>query len=128
MPSSSLSATAPVARLRVRAGVRHALDRAALEQAIQPVGSGTPFGSAALDLVILPINIRCHSCDATTDTLERLPACPACGAVDVDANGGDELILESITYATAAPAAPAPASAPAPAPASAPSVDLAVGR
>ncbi|MEO6207493.1 MAG: hypothetical protein ABIP77_06025, partial [Candidatus Limnocylindrales bacterium] len=38
-------------------------------------------------------------CGAAIDSMERLPACPACGSVDVDASGGDELILESITYA-----------------------------
>jgi len=89
----------PVAGLRVRAGVRHALDQPSLEQAIQLVGAGTPFQLALLDLVTLPIAIRCHTCGAATDSMERLPACPACGSVDVDATGGDELILESITYA-----------------------------
>jgi len=88
----------PVAGLRVRAGVKHALDTASLEQAIQMVGAGTAFEHARLDLVTLPIGIACNTCGATTDSMERLPACPACGSVDVEAQGGDELVLESITY------------------------------
>ena len=102
-----------VASLRVRAGVRHALDQPSLEQAIQLVGAGSPFESATLDLVLLPIAIRCRACNAETDTMERLPACPACASVEVEASGGDELILESITYASPDAAVPA---------------DLAVGR
>lgn len=51
------------------------------------------------DLVTLPIGINCHTCGVASESMERLPACPACGSVDVDAEGGDELILESLTYA-----------------------------
>ncbi len=91
--------TRPVSGLRVRAGVRHALDLDSLEQAIQLVGAGTPFQNARLDLVTLPIGINCHTCGVASESMERLPACPACGSVDVDAEGGDELILESLTYA-----------------------------
>jgi len=87
-----------VAGLRVRAGVRHALDHPSLQQAIQLVGAGTAFAAAELDLVTLPTAIVCRDCGATTSSMDRLPACPACGSVDVEMDGGDELILESITY------------------------------
>jgi Zn finger protein HypA/HybF involved in hydrogenase expression len=49
-------------------------------------------------LVLLPVRMRCASCGAEAEADEPLPACPECGAVELELCGGDELVLESVSY------------------------------
>src|SRR3954447_5015562 len=91
----------PVVAIRVRAGVLHRLDEASLQQAIELVGGGTEAADAVLELVQVPIGVSCHACGSTSELVDPLAVCPACGSSDVEQKGGDELTLESITYAAA---------------------------
>ena len=88
----------PVAGIRVRAGVRHAVVPAAMEQAFQLVAGGTEADGATVDVVQVPVHLRCEACGHETDTLDVLAVCPRCLADTVVVSGGDELTLESIQY------------------------------
>ncbi|MGI8758687.1 MAG: hydrogenase/urease maturation nickel metallochaperone HypA, partial [Acidimicrobiales bacterium] len=41
---------------------------------------------------------RCRSCGEATEDEERIVACVACGSLEVETTGGDELTLESLEY------------------------------
>ncbi len=43
-----------------------------------------------------PLRIQCHNCEQETQTLVLKFACPLCGSRNVDAQGGDDLILERL--------------------------------
>jgi len=43
-----------------------------------------------------PLMIRCHDCEQEVRTLVMKFACPLCGSRNVDAQGGDDLILERL--------------------------------
>jgi hydrogenase nickel incorporation protein HypA/HybF len=88
----------PVRRVRLRAGVRHAIDGASMAQAFQLLAQGTEAEGATLDLVTVPARLGCRSCGRSAATLDLLARCPACDADTVDVSGGDELVLESLTY------------------------------
>jgi hydrogenase nickel incorporation protein HypA/HybF len=62
----------------------------------------------------VPATLTCHDCGQTAETSDVLAVCPHCAGENVDITGGDEMTLESITYAVPAPsAAPSPGAAPA---------------
>jgi D-sedoheptulose 7-phosphate isomerase len=94
-----------VAAIRVRCGVRHAVDPPSMAQAFSLVAAGTEAADAAVDVVTVPASITCRDCGATGESADLIAACRGCGGVNVELDGGDELVLESVTYAAAADAA-----------------------
>ncbi len=68
----------------------------ALEFAFELVAAGTEVEGAELELQHVPAAVRCRRCSAEGELREFPAACDACGAVDVDVVGGDELVVESL--------------------------------
>jgi hydrogenase nickel incorporation protein HypA/HybF len=93
-----------VAGIRVRFGVRHAVDSESLAQAFSMVAEGTEAAGATVELVTVPATITCADCGFSGETSDLLATCPQCAGAEVKVSGGDEMTLESIRYA----AAPAP--------------------
>ena len=95
-----------VAGIRVRFGVRHAVDEESLAQAFGFVAEGTEAEGAVVRLVTVPATISCRDCGLTADTTDVLAACPRCAGENVEVTGGDEMTLESVTYAEVPQASP----------------------
>lgn len=92
----------PVTRARVQIGALHRVDPAALEQAFEMVSAGTVAQDAAVDLVVVPVRLSCAACAWQAESEEPYAVCAACGGTDVAVDGGDELLLESISVAVPA--------------------------
>jgi hydrogenase nickel incorporation protein HypA/HybF len=86
-----------VTRVRVRVGARHRVVPSAFDQSFALVAQGTVADGAAVDLVVVPVTVRCLDCGDEAEATDVLAACPACGGLDLESEGGDELILEAIT-------------------------------
>lgn len=91
-----------VAHVRVQVGRLHHVHPEAFEQSFAVAAMGGVAGDASAELVLLPVRSRCGTCGATAEGDEIPLACAACGGVDVELIGGDELLLESIEYRAAA--------------------------
>ena len=87
-----------VARVRVRVGRLHHVHPEAFEQSFSMAAAGGVAGEARAELVLLPVRARCGTCGADVEAEEIPLACEACGGVDMELTGGDELVLESIEY------------------------------
>jgi hydrogenase nickel incorporation protein HypA/HybF len=94
----------PVAGIRVRCGVRHAVDPQSMAQAFGFVAEGTEAAGAAVEVVTVPATVTCRDCGTATESTDQLAVCPRCGSADVEVTGGDELVLESVSYAAPSPA------------------------
>jgi hydrogenase nickel incorporation protein HypA/HybF len=94
-----------VAAVRVRFGVRHAVDEESLAQAFAMIAEGTEAAGAAVQLVTVPATITCPDCGFRGETTDLLATCPRCAGGNAELSGGDEMVLESIRYAAAPPAA-----------------------
>ena len=88
-----------VTGVRVRFGIRHAVDEESLAQAFGMMAEGTEAAGAAVELVTVPATIACPDCGFSGETTDLLATCPTCGSTDAQVSGGDEMVLESITYA-----------------------------
>ena len=85
-----------VTRVRVRVGAQHRVVPSAFDQSFALVSQGTVADGAAVDLVMVPVRVRCLDCGHEAEATDALAACSACGALDLETEGGDELILEAI--------------------------------
>ncbi|MHB8505855.1 MAG: hydrogenase maturation nickel metallochaperone HypA/HybF [Acidimicrobiales bacterium] len=88
----------PVASVRVRVGRLLHVHPEAFGQSFTVAAMGTVAEDAAADLVVVPVRARCAACQATWEADEAPLACPSCASGAVELAGGDELVLESITY------------------------------
>ncbi|MBE1584139.1 hydrogenase maturation nickel metallochaperone HypA [Nonomuraea angiospora] len=89
-----------VAAARVRVGARHAVVDEAFGQAFTLAAAGTAVQDAVVELVITPMTVGCRNCGERSESVDTLAVCPGCGDDGVDISGGDELVLESLTFAT----------------------------
>jgi hydrogenase nickel incorporation protein HypA/HybF len=94
-----------VTAIRVRFGVRHAVDAESLAQAFQSVAAGTEAADATVELCTVPARVTCRRCGSSAETTDLLAICPQCASTDVELSGGDEMTLESVTYLPAPPEA-----------------------
>jgi hydrogenase nickel incorporation protein HypA/HybF len=88
----------PVARVRVRIGVVHRVVAEAFAQSFEMAAAGGVAAGAITEVVTIPVQGTCRDCGARFESSEPHPACPNCGALEVAAEGGDEVILEWIEY------------------------------
>ena len=91
----------PVAAIRVRFGVLHAVDPHSLQQAFSVVAEGTEAAGAEVDLVSVPARIACLDCGLDGQATDPLAVCQRCASDRVHITGGDEMMLESVRYAPA---------------------------
>ncbi|MEW6297466.1 MAG: hydrogenase maturation nickel metallochaperone HypA [Thermodesulfobacteriota bacterium] len=90
-----------VKRVRLRAGMLHRLDHAALQQAFSLAARGSEAEGAVVDLICTPVRWRCRVCGGESEAADIVVFCPGCGGMDVEVSGGGEIILESVEYETA---------------------------
>ena len=72
-----------------------------MAQAFGFVAAGTEADGAAVEVVTVPAIVTCRDCGTSSESTDRLASCPTCHGTDVELSGGDELVLESIRYASA---------------------------
>jgi len=92
----------PVSGIRVRCGVRHAVDPETMAQAFGFIAAGTEAEGADVEVITVPVTVTCRECGAASESTDVLTACPRCEGSDVELTGGDELVLESVRYTAAA--------------------------
>jgi hydrogenase nickel incorporation protein HypA/HybF len=89
-----------VTRVELRVGHLRQVVPDALRFAFELVAQGTEVEGAELVMEEVPAMVRCRECGAET-VLEAFPAhCAACGTLDVDVAGGDELLVDSLELET----------------------------
>ncbi|MEU8271469.1 hydrogenase maturation nickel metallochaperone HypA [Sphaerisporangium sp. NPDC049002] len=90
-----------IRRARVQVGALLRVAEPSINDAWAMVAEGTVAEGASLDLVTLPVRLTCRACGNTATSVDPYAVCPGCGATDVDTEGGDDLVLESIQLAEA---------------------------
>jgi hydrogenase nickel incorporation protein HypA/HybF len=85
-----------VTGVSVRVGTLQRVWKPAFEQAFSMVSSGTVAEGANVEIVVLPVRSTCRSCGGTAESEDVPLSCASCGVTELDIEGGDELLLESI--------------------------------
>ena len=88
----------PVARIGVRIGTLHRVVPAAFQQSFELVAAGGVAAGATTEVVVVPVQGACRECAARFESGDPSPACPRCGSLAVDVEGGDEVVLEWLQY------------------------------
>jgi hydrogenase nickel incorporation protein HypA/HybF len=85
-----------VTRVDLKVGHLRQVVPDALAFAFELVAQGTPVEGAELVMEEVPATVSCRRC-GDESVLEAFPAhCAACGALDVEVTGGEELLVDSL--------------------------------
>jgi hydrogenase nickel incorporation protein HypA/HybF len=88
-----------VSRVDIRVGHLRQVVPDSLTFAFELITAGTELEGAELVIEEVPARVRCNACAAEA-ALERFPAhCATCGGFDVELEGGDELLVDSLELA-----------------------------
>ena len=90
----------PVSRVRLRVGRLQGVVPEVMEQAWAMVSEGTPASGSRVEMVEVPVRVRCRSCGQDTESPDTPFACSQCGSPDVGIVGGEELVVEEVELAT----------------------------
>jgi hydrogenase nickel incorporation protein HypA/HybF len=85
-----------VRRVKVRVGTLHRVVGPALDQGWELVTEGSVAAGAPIEMVTIPVTVTCRSCGEHHHSDDMAFQCESCGSVEVDVEGGEELILESL--------------------------------
>jgi hydrogenase nickel incorporation protein HypA/HybF len=84
--------------VRVRIG-GHPVDPDVITHGFTVAAVGTPAEHATVELVMEPLTAHCQTCGHSAQVHDSLDAavCRACGGLDIELAGTEDVILESIT-------------------------------
>ena len=85
-----------VERITLKIGEYSGIMPEALEFAFEVAGQGTVAEGARLEIVEVPVTVRCNACEAETVLEDFAFLCTECGSLDVTVLQGNELYLDSI--------------------------------
>jgi hydrogenase nickel incorporation protein HypA/HybF len=88
-----------VTRVRLRVGRLQGVVPEVFDQAWTMVTEGTAAGGSRVELVDVPVQVRCRACGQDTDAPEAPFTCGQCGSPDVQIVGGEELLVEEVELA-----------------------------
>jgi hydrogenase nickel incorporation protein HypA/HybF len=86
-----------VRKVTVRVGEMLHLMPESVKLHFETVARGTPLEGAALDLVEVPVRVKCHTCEGE-EALEdhHLLLCPRCGSPNVRITAGNQVLVDAV--------------------------------
>ncbi|HEY5629446.1 MAG TPA: hydrogenase maturation nickel metallochaperone HypA [Candidatus Limnocylindrales bacterium] len=94
------SPTVPIRRIRVLIGGLHGVDPYSFELGFRVASRGTPAADADLELLAVPVRVRCVACGARRSAAWEggwdIAACRVCWSLGVDVSGGDQLRVDVV--------------------------------
>lgn len=89
-------------RVQIKAGLLSNVQPLLLQSAFEAVAVDDPtYAKVRLDVVLLPILIRCGACGQTSEVEQYRFVCP-CGAPSRDVVQGEELLISEVEFADVA--------------------------
>lgn len=85
-----------VERVRLRVGRLQGVVPEVFDQAWTMVSEGTAAAGSKVELVDVPVQVRCRACGQETDSPEAPFSCRHCGSPDIEILGGEELVVEEV--------------------------------
>jgi hydrogenase nickel incorporation protein HypA/HybF len=85
-----------VKRVRLRVGRLLGVVPEVMDQAWEIVSEGTDAAGSKVELVDVPVRIRCRACGQDTEAQETPVSCAQCGSPDVEILSGEELLVEEV--------------------------------
>ena len=68
-----------------------------MHTAFEACCDGTIAENAVLKLEIEPVKVTCNECEQVTESDAMVYQCPRCDGVDIELDGGREMVLTSLT-------------------------------
>ncbi|MFO1094386.1 MAG: hydrogenase maturation nickel metallochaperone HypA [Planctomycetaceae bacterium] len=85
-------------RVRLTVGEFSGVETELLESALRESTFGTSLEGVELSITRVPLTAQCKTCGAKFRVERFCFVCPDCGAGGTDVIGGEEIVLESVTF------------------------------
>ncbi len=85
-----------VTKVELKVGHLRQVVPSALEFSFELVADGTPVEGAELEIEIVPAAGRCRKCGRESEQDGFPLHCGACGSLDIEVTGGEELLVDSL--------------------------------
>ena len=82
--------------IRVRVGAFSTIVPELLQSGFEAVKDGTPMSTARLEIMVVPLQIKCNICGYETEIEPVDFACPLCSSTDIEIIAGDELTVVNL--------------------------------
>ncbi|MEW6509586.1 MAG: hydrogenase maturation nickel metallochaperone HypA [Bacteroidota bacterium] len=89
-------ADARVKTIRLTIGEMAGVVTDSLTFCFSAISEGTPAQGAALEIVHVPLTVRCRACGRDSAITPEAFICPACGGRELMVTGGRELLVKEI--------------------------------
>jgi hydrogenase nickel incorporation protein HypA/HybF len=90
-----------VLSITVSVGPLSGVEAKLLEHAFPLAAAGTVAEQAALEVEVVPVRVRCRTCQAETDAAPNRVLCGACNDWRVEVIAGEEMLLRRVEIETA---------------------------
>ena len=82
--------------VHVQIGSLMAIVPESLQFCYESLAQDTPYESSKMIIEILPIKVRCHTCQLVTELKDIIFICPECGENNLETIQGNELIVSHL--------------------------------
>ena len=82
--------------VRVRVGVFSTIVPELLQSGFEAAKDGTAMTAARLEIMVVPLRIKCNNCGYETEIEPVDFACPLCTSTDIEIVAGDELTVVNL--------------------------------
>jgi hydrogenase nickel incorporation protein HypA/HybF len=85
-----------IGQIKLRIGPLSGVEPELLKTAFPLVAAGTPCEGAIIEIMDIPVRVRCQICGSTSQVRCNRLLCMDCGTWRVTLVGGDEMLLASV--------------------------------
>ena len=85
-----------ITRVKLQVGILSGVVPEFLESAFEIFKNDTMASEATLEIIKVPLTIKCRSCQTERTFDELVFICAECGSTDIETLAGKELILETL--------------------------------
>ncbi|HKI47427.1 MAG TPA: hydrogenase maturation nickel metallochaperone HypA [Balneolales bacterium] len=82
--------------IRVRIGAFSTIVPELLQSGFEAAKDGTPMSTARLEIMVVPLRIKCNICGYESEIEPVDFACPLCSSTDIEIIAGDELTVVNL--------------------------------
>ena len=85
-----------ISLVSIKVGVLRQVIKETLEEAFKIQSMGTPAEETELEIVNVPLRLRCSACGAEEDGRDFISACSSCGSREFKIVSGKELYIDYV--------------------------------
>jgi len=85
-----------ISRVSIKLGILRQVVNETLEEAFEMQARGTPAEGTELEIVDIPLKVKCGACGYEREVKNLISSCPVCGNREIEIIAGKELYIDYV--------------------------------